>query len=66
MAARPLHVSLRAQVCAVTLTDSRKLKKHELESLGVRVADGGHPDWLLEKSWTFIVKIRASLIVSRS
>lgn len=41
---------LRAHGCAVTLTDSREVKeKHELESLGVRVADGGHPDWLLHE-----------------
>ena len=48
---------LRAHGCAVTLTDSREVKeKHELESLGVRVADGGHPDWLLHEDWSYVVK----------
>ena len=43
--------------CAVTLTDSREVKeKAELESWGVRVADGGHPDWLLQEEWSYIVK----------
>lgn len=48
---------LRAHGCAVTLTDSREVKeKSELESLGVRVADGGHPDWLLHEDWSYVVK----------
>ena len=43
--------------CAVTLTDSREVKeKAELGSWGVRVADGGHPDWLLQEEWSYIVK----------
>ncbi len=42
---------------AVTLTDSRKLEeREELIAEGITVADGGHPQWLLEKSWAFIVK----------
>ena len=41
----------------VTLTDSQKLKEKEtLEALGIQVVDGGHPDWLKEKEWIFIVK----------
>ena len=43
--------------CAVTLTDSREVKeKAELGSWDVRVADGGHPDWLLQEEWSYIVK----------
>ena len=41
----------------VTLTDSQVLKeKEDLEAIGVQVVDGGHPDWLKEKEWAFIVK----------
>ena len=41
----------------VFLTDSRQLEeKEELEALGIRVADGGHPDWLLDNDYEFVVK----------
>lgn len=41
----------------VTLTDSQILdNKKELEDDGILVVDGGHPEWLKEKNWDFIVK----------
>lgn len=41
----------------ITLTDSRVLsEKAQLQAQGITVADGGHPDWLLDKPWEFIVK----------
>lgn len=41
----------------VTLTDSRTLKERAmLLAEGIRVVDGGHPQWLLEKPWAFVVK----------
>ena len=41
----------------ITLTDSRVLsEKAKLQAQGITVADGGHPDWLLDKPWEFIVK----------
>lgn len=41
----------------VTLTDGRKVpQKAELEALGIRVVDGGHPDFLKETPWDYIVK----------
>lgn len=41
----------------VVLTDSNEVKeKSELESIGIEVFDGGHPDSLKEKKYAFIVK----------
>ncbi|MDO4499786.1 MAG: UDP-N-acetylmuramoyl-L-alanine--D-glutamate ligase [Erysipelotrichaceae bacterium] len=41
----------------VTITDMRAIKeKEELESLGIKVFDNGHPDCLKEENWAFIVK----------
>ena len=41
----------------VVLTDSNAIKeKTELESMGIEVFDGGHPDSLKEKKYAFIVK----------
>lgn len=41
----------------VILTDQKEVtQKSELESLGIQVVDGGHPDWLLEKDYEFVVK----------
>lgn len=30
----------------------------DLEALGIEVVDNGHPDWLLEKDYPFVVKIQ--------
>lgn len=41
----------------VTLTDSKEIfNRLELEKIGVHVYDGGHPDFLKEENWEFIVK----------
>ena len=41
----------------VTITDSRNIsEKDELESYGIKVFDGGHPDVLKAVNWSFIVK----------
>ena len=41
----------------VILTDSNEVKeKMDLEALGIEVVDNGHPDWLLEKDYPFVVK----------
>ncbi len=41
----------------VWLTDMKPVKeKEELESLGIRVFDGGHPDFLKEMDWDLIIK----------
>lgn len=41
----------------VTLTDSKEIANRlELEKIGVHVYDGGHPDFLKEENWEFIVK----------
>lgn len=41
----------------VILTDSNEVKeKLDLEALGIEVVDNGHPDWLLEKEYPFVVK----------
>lgn len=41
----------------VTLTDSKEISNRlELEKIGVHVYDGGHPDFLKEENWEFIVK----------
>lgn len=41
----------------VTLTDSKEIiNRLELEAMGIHVYDGGHPDFLKEESWEFIVK----------
>ena len=41
----------------VTITDSRPLsEKKELEELGIKVCDGGHPDFLKDVEWNFVVK----------
>lgn len=41
----------------VTLTDSKKIDNRlELEEMGIHVYDGGHPDFLKEENWEFIVK----------
>lgn len=43
----------------VILTDSNEVKeKMDLEALGIEVVDNGHPDWLLEKDYPFVVKIQ--------
>ncbi|MBR0462654.1 MAG: UDP-N-acetylmuramoyl-L-alanine--D-glutamate ligase [Erysipelotrichaceae bacterium] len=41
----------------VSITDLRTIgEKEELESLGIKVYDGGHPDFLKDEYWSFIVK----------
>lgn len=41
----------------VILTDSNEVKeKMDLETLGIEVVDNGHPDWLLENDYPFVVK----------
>ena len=41
----------------VILTDSNEVKeKIDLEALGIEVVDNGHPDWLLEIDYPFVVK----------
>ena len=41
----------------VTMTDSRCLEEKEaLQKEGITVVDGGHPQWLFDKSWDFVVK----------
>ncbi len=41
----------------VTITDAKEItEKDELEKLGVKVYEKGHPDHLKEVSWEFIVK----------
>lgn len=42
----------------VTLTDMKPAaQKEELESLGIRVLDEGHPDFLYEEQFDYVVKI---------
>ena len=41
----------------VILTDAKLLdNRNELEELGIQVVDGGHPDWLLDEEYEFVVK----------
>lgn len=41
----------------VILTDAKEIaNKKELENLGIKVYDGGHPDFLKEENYDFIVK----------
>ncbi|MGN1344386.1 MAG: UDP-N-acetylmuramoyl-L-alanine--D-glutamate ligase [Traorella sp.] len=41
----------------VILTDQKEVvEKKELEEVGIRVVDKGHPDWLKNKDYAFIVK----------
>ena len=41
----------------VTMTDSRCLEEKEaLQKEGITVVDGGHPQWLFDKFWDFVVK----------
>ena len=41
----------------VSITDAKVIKeKDELESLGIKVFDNGHPDFLKNNEWKFIVK----------
>ena len=41
----------------VYLTDAKEIKnKKELEDLGIKVFDGGHPDFLKDNEYAFIVK----------
>jgi len=41
----------------VTITDVNIIPEViELESLGIRVVDQGHPDWLIEEEWDLVVK----------
>lgn len=41
----------------VILTDAKEIKnKKELEDLGIKVYDGGHPDFLKDEKYEFIVK----------
>ena len=41
----------------VTLTDMQRIPdKEELETLGIRVVDEGHPDFLFNDDYAFIVK----------
>ncbi|MDO4465887.1 MAG: UDP-N-acetylmuramoyl-L-alanine--D-glutamate ligase [Bacillota bacterium] len=48
---------LKKENYEVVLTDMKEVaQKEELTSLGIQVVDGGHPDWLKEEAWEFIVK----------
>lgn len=48
---------LRRQGFDVILTDMKEVpQKAELEALGIRVVDGGHPEWLKEEDYAFVVK----------
>ena len=41
----------------VTITDAKIIKeKNELEGLGIKVFDNGHPDILRNEEWSFVVK----------
>lgn len=41
----------------VILTDAKEIKEKEaLWALGIEVVDQGHPDWLFEKEYPFVVK----------
>lgn len=41
----------------VILTDAKEIEEKEaLEALGIQVVDGGHPDWLLNTDYAFVVK----------
>ena len=41
----------------VIITDQNEIKeKEELESLGIQVVDKGHPDWLKNTDYAFVVK----------
>ena len=40
----------------VILTDAKEVKDEKLKSLGIRVYDGGHPDFLKDEDYDFIVK----------
>lgn len=41
----------------VTITDKKEIKeKEELEALGVKVYDNGHPEFLMNTEWDFVVK----------
>ena len=41
----------------VIITDAKEIKeKDELESLGIKVYDNGHPDFLLNEEYEFVVK----------
>lgn len=43
--------------CSVILTDQKDIpQKEELEALGIEVYGGGHPDFLKEKDYDYIVK----------
>lgn len=43
--------------CSVILTDMKEIEnKNELEALGIEVYDQGHPEFLKEKDYDFIVK----------
>ena len=42
---------------SVILTDAKEIKeKEELEQLGIQVVDQGHPDWLKNTDYEFVVK----------
>lgn len=48
---------LNSQGYHVILTDANEiLNKSELETLGIEVVDKGHPEWLYEKEYLFVVK----------
>lgn len=48
---------LRKQGYDVIITDQNEIKnKNELEDLGIQVVDGGHPDWLKNTEYEFVVK----------
>lgn len=41
----------------VILTDAKKIEnKEELENLNIQVVDEGHPDWLKQTDYEFVVK----------
>ncbi len=48
---------LNAKGYDVIITDAKEIKeKEELESLGIKVYDNGHPDFLLNEDYEFVVK----------
>jgi UDP-N-acetylmuramoylalanine--D-glutamate ligase len=48
---------LRQHGYRVTITDKEPIiEKDKLLSLGIDVYDGGHPDWLIDEEWDFVVK----------
>lgn len=48
----------------VTMTDSRCLEEKEaLQKEGITVVDGGHPQWLFDKSWDFVVKKSPAFLI---